>query len=192
MAEKTPKFGLTKPLPEEFYDVAVQNDNMDIIDDALFASGMGKTVRELTTVAELEALSENCFFSYNGEKLFNSSEVHSSGVTRGGGWHIQCGNRYTQVFIMDYPNFGSMLKRTGFSYYSGYSDWEWINPPMKNFVEYLTTEKYYAASIYKKNENGIVKFKEDADGEWKDYCILTGAAPAIEEYYKYVKLLSKL
>ena len=35
MAEKTTNFGLTKPLPEEFYDVGVQNGNMDIIDAKL-------------------------------------------------------------------------------------------------------------------------------------------------------------
>ena len=35
MVNKTTNFGLTKPLPEEFYDVQVQNDNMDIIDEEL-------------------------------------------------------------------------------------------------------------------------------------------------------------
>lgn len=35
MANKTPNYGLTKPLPEEFYDIAVQNENMDIIDSKL-------------------------------------------------------------------------------------------------------------------------------------------------------------
>ena len=35
MANKTPNYGLTKPLPEEFYDVNVQNENMDKIDEAL-------------------------------------------------------------------------------------------------------------------------------------------------------------
>lgn len=35
MAEKTPNFDLTKPLPSEFYDVGVQNGNMDKIDQAL-------------------------------------------------------------------------------------------------------------------------------------------------------------
>lgn len=35
MAEKTTNYGLTKPLPEEFYDIGVQNDNMDIIDAEL-------------------------------------------------------------------------------------------------------------------------------------------------------------
>ena len=35
MADKTQNFGLTKPLASEFYDVAVQNGNMDKIDAAL-------------------------------------------------------------------------------------------------------------------------------------------------------------
>ena len=35
MANKTDNFGLTKPLPEEFYDVNVFNGNMDIIDETL-------------------------------------------------------------------------------------------------------------------------------------------------------------
>ena len=35
MAEQTPNYGLTKPDLEEFYDVEVQNNNMDIIDATL-------------------------------------------------------------------------------------------------------------------------------------------------------------
>jgi hypothetical protein len=35
MANKTDNFGLTKPLPDEFYDVNVHNENMDIIDETL-------------------------------------------------------------------------------------------------------------------------------------------------------------
>ena len=35
MPDVTKNYGLTKPLPEEFYDVNVQNDNMDIIDQEL-------------------------------------------------------------------------------------------------------------------------------------------------------------
>lgn len=35
MAEQTPNYGLTKPDSEDFYDVEVQNSNMDIIDGAL-------------------------------------------------------------------------------------------------------------------------------------------------------------
>lgn len=37
MAETTPNYGLTKPLASEFYDIGVQNENMDKIDQALKA-----------------------------------------------------------------------------------------------------------------------------------------------------------
>jgi len=46
MAETTTNYGLTKPLPEEFYDINVHNENMNIIDrqmkalnDALSGAG---------------------------------------------------------------------------------------------------------------------------------------------------------
>lgn len=35
MANKTTNYGLTKPLPEEFYDINVHNQNMDKIDEEL-------------------------------------------------------------------------------------------------------------------------------------------------------------
>ena len=35
MPNKTSNFNLTKPLPEEFYNIQVHNDNMDIIDREL-------------------------------------------------------------------------------------------------------------------------------------------------------------
>lgn len=35
MPNVTPNYGLKKPLPEEFYDIGVHNENMDIIDDKL-------------------------------------------------------------------------------------------------------------------------------------------------------------
>ena len=47
MPNLTTNFGLTKPLPEEFYDVGVQNENMDIIDEELqkVATSAKRTVR---------------------------------------------------------------------------------------------------------------------------------------------------
>ena len=38
MADKTANYGLTKPLPSEFYDVSVQNGNMDKIDAGMKAN----------------------------------------------------------------------------------------------------------------------------------------------------------
>jgi len=57
MADKTTNYGLTKPNPEDFYDVQVQNENMDIIDRELknrtpslatyYPANSGKNVDEL-------------------------------------------------------------------------------------------------------------------------------------------------
>ncbi len=41
MATKTTNYGLTKPDGADFYDVDVQNDNMDIIDKQMKANANG-------------------------------------------------------------------------------------------------------------------------------------------------------
>ena len=38
MATKTTNYGLTKPEGSDFYDIGVQNDNMDIIDKQMKAN----------------------------------------------------------------------------------------------------------------------------------------------------------
>ena len=58
MANKTTNLGLTKPLPEEFYDVNVQNDNMNKIDEEIgklqtaVNNSANKTIIELTTTSQ--------------------------------------------------------------------------------------------------------------------------------------------
>lgn len=41
MATKTTNYGLTKPEGSDFYDIGVQNDNMDIIDKQMKANANG-------------------------------------------------------------------------------------------------------------------------------------------------------
>ena len=52
MAEKTTNYGLTKPTQEEFYNVDVQNENMDIIDEELARKSPGQFVMRLTKNSE--------------------------------------------------------------------------------------------------------------------------------------------
>ena len=49
MATKTPNYNLTKPAQTDFYDVDVQNGNMDIIDDALTEKVQREIGKELST-----------------------------------------------------------------------------------------------------------------------------------------------
>lgn len=58
MSEKTTNYGLTKPSPEDFYDINVLNQNMDKIDEQLKASD-GASATETTTLADTDTISLN-------------------------------------------------------------------------------------------------------------------------------------
>lgn len=58
MANKTTNYELTKPLPSEFYDVEVQNDNMDIIDAQMKALDP-KSAAAKTTLADADTIPLN-------------------------------------------------------------------------------------------------------------------------------------
>lgn len=69
MATKTTNYGLTKPDGADFYDVDVQNDNMDIIDKQMKANANG--IEQLnsdlkdalvTQYAELNGTGNNYFY----------------------------------------------------------------------------------------------------------------------------------
>lgn len=58
MADKTKNYGLTKPTTEEFYDINVQNQNMDKIDEVL--KDLDSTfATEKTTLADADTVSLN-------------------------------------------------------------------------------------------------------------------------------------
>lgn len=69
MATKTTNYGLTKPEGSDFYDIGVQNDNMDIIDKQMKANANG--IKQLnsdlknalvTQYAELNGTGNNYFY----------------------------------------------------------------------------------------------------------------------------------
>lgn len=49
---------------------------------------------------------------------------------------------------------------------------ECANPPMELGVEYRTTERIQGKAVYKKNDNGIIKYRLDGETEWKNYATL--------------------
>lgn len=61
MADKTKNIGLTMPLPEEFYDVAVQNKNMEILDEEV--AGKIEKNKIITTKEELEGVKETGYIA---------------------------------------------------------------------------------------------------------------------------------
>lgn len=70
MAEQTPNYNLTKPGLEEFYDVTVQNSNMDIIDTAL--KGLETNKASSTNLTELQ----QAFTEHSAENASETTKGH--------------------------------------------------------------------------------------------------------------------
>ena len=75
MADKTANYGLIKPLPSEFYDVTVQNGNMDAIDAALHGLETGKETPEGAQEKADQAKAEAISACRPAEWIPNSEEI---------------------------------------------------------------------------------------------------------------------
>lgn len=84
MADQTKNYGLTKPLVSEFYDVKVQNSNMDTIDTALKKNADAITAHNANTeshpsiqvaLANINARIATLELKYGTQVTGNSFEV---------------------------------------------------------------------------------------------------------------------
>ena len=75
-------------------------------------------------------------------------------------------DRVTQVYFQDVTGgTGAIAVRRLNG--NGWSDWEFINPPMKAGVEYRTTERYKEKAVYKKlDTDGVIKWRVDGETTW--------------------------
>ena len=60
---------------------------------------------------------------------------------------------------------------------AGWSEWEYINSPMKTGVEYRTTERIDDKAVYKKNVSGAIQYRLDGETTWNSYSGVVGARP---------------
>lgn len=74
MANKTTNYGLTKPLSDEFYDVEVQNGNMDIIDTQMKALD-SKSATAKTTLVDADTIPLNDSAASNALKKITWANV---------------------------------------------------------------------------------------------------------------------
>ena len=77
MPNVTTNYGLKKPLPEEFYDIAVLNENMDIIDAELKRLGTA-TGTDDANIQLLEGGNKVIFSRYHSNTL---NTPHTEGLT---------------------------------------------------------------------------------------------------------------
>lgn len=56
-----------------------------------------------------------------------------------------------------------------------WDEWEFFNPLMNQGVEYKTIERYQSASLYKKIDGGILKWRPEGESNWKAVAEYIGA-----------------
>lgn len=98
MANKTSNYGLTKPLPSEFYDVEVQNGNMDIIDTQMKALDP-KSATAKTTLADADTIPLNDSAASNALKKITWANIK----TVLGNVFAEKSHTHTKSQISDFP-----------------------------------------------------------------------------------------
>ena len=81
MATKTTNYGLTKPDGADFYDVDVQNDNMDIIDKQMKANAndIAQLNSDLNNRIEFTITSIDSKYAFTGNSYKHNGKVYING-----------------------------------------------------------------------------------------------------------------
>ena len=110
---------------------------------------MGETVgKHVNTPDELDGLVVNCNYLFvGGDNYITISDVYN---IRYGYGRVDSydGSRAIQTLTPVIPEIASTLVRYKLNDYAGWSEWEWVNPPMHLDVEYRTTERWNGKVVY--------------------------------------------
>lgn len=163
MATETPVLGLELPAANDFYDVEKFNSNFRKIDagTAPAGYGLGGIGKKVT---DMNNAQESGFYSALGASNLppNVESVQYGSVLVLSSQE----NRVTQVYFQDVTGGTGAIavrKLNG----NGWSQWEFINPPMKLGIEYRTTERYKEKAVYKKlDTDGVIKWRVDGETTW--------------------------
>lgn len=119
MAEQTPNYNLTKPDLEEFYDVEVQNNNMDIIDVALKDSEQQliehlaeKTITTKTAARTISVTGAQQIVFRQGLKGVNILAVIDGTNVTSNGYAALDGNNTTQHCVSTTPDGYRLISTT--------------------------------------------------------------------------------
>jgi len=193
MPNVTKNYGLKKPLPEEFYDIAVQNENMDIIDEELKKKYDPKNKPTPTEIGaapkdyisgtyiiedyeSLDELVETIYSSMPNRSVKMVLITDNSSSTWGGGTCLVMITRnstdYGTADFFGYTHHGIVCRK---SKRIVWEPLEWANPPMSTDLEYRTTERIYGKVVFKKYAGGIIQYRLEDETTWKPYAEAVGA-----------------
>lgn len=149
MVDFTENFDLIKPSSDEFYDIEIQNENMNIIDRNMFS----RKPTSLTSSDDLNKITKVGFYFWsllsNGTPLNSPKEDNMKCMIVYPGYSALTVVQevFSTVLEDTTNNYGCRMRRIVFT--SGeVTPWEWINPPMLNEIEYRTTERYLGKPVY--------------------------------------------
>jgi hypothetical protein len=154
MAKTTENLGLTKPEPNDFYDIEKFNENWDKIDESL----LDKNAKLLTRADNINTIFEPGFYRWaNNNQPSNIPSQAISTMTfmivlkESNTTSIQ---EIISISPLSRPQFCS-IKRPISNTTLG--TWEWVNPPLIMGTEYRTTERYKGeAVLVKLDSDGII------------------------------------
>ena len=180
MPNKTTNYGLTKPLPEEFYDIEVFNANMDLIDETLKDAANNPAIPvKLTSADDLNNISSNGFYYWrsNNKPANTPADQSAKSLTAMRVW-TEDGITCVQEIMDMYSGttHGCIMRRT-VDAGEGYP-WEWVNPPMEIGVEYRTVDRYDGEPVFVTlNSDGSISKRTDYHGDISLTVEKLGAAP---------------
>lgn len=150
MSDKTKNLGLTKPSPEDFYDINVFNGNMDKIDGhshSVFDEDIYMSDSRIRDVADPILRSDVATkgfvedFSIEGSTYVAVDENND-------------GNIILRPYVPLVDDFAIEDETNQGCYYRLVNgEIEWVNPPMIFDTEYRTTERYNGKVVYVKHIN---------------------------------------
>lgn len=163
MAKQTPNFGFTKPDVNEFYDVQVQNENWDKVDEEL-----GKHIVPvlLTSKNDLNQITTNGYYYWrkNNKPANVPTENGAENLTAMRVWSEDSVTCFQEVADMYSGTTHNCVARRTVDGGEGYP-WEWVNPPMEKGVEYRTVERYEGEPVFVTlQEDGTIKKRTDYHG----------------------------
>jgi len=183
MATKTPNLGLTKPAPDDFYDIGVMNENMDKID----AGVKEASLRVGDMVLSKRTSLGDKFLAANGAKVDTLTYPELAEVLPSSGWGIRTVSvGSTQTWSMAYNRANNFHVVNGYDNTSQACLWYTDDPrngTWKKVIPWVGVTSYgrcktiwdgthYCTIIYYQSGNqSIACYATSLDGPWTTYTI---------------------
>lgn len=142
--------------------------------------GYYEDVVSVSTEADMTQALKNKAYAMAVQKSahFIVNVTSDSLVTPKGTWYVEVTKQSSElsIFTLRSPNGQGMLTAIRHLVSATMRDYEWVNPPLVDGVEYRTTERLASKSVFKKNVSGVIYYRLEGETQLKPYAQAIGAA----------------